>query len=108
LAVNTVAIMESTDLLCSQKPPTAFYLEPSEYVLIVFMYSLLQLYPVIQPIKLWDHYISMWSSHYFKYHPCICLQEPRRTTKYFCQDSQPMDQVLTQCHPKYKAGVLVT
>jgi hypothetical protein len=64
LAVNTVAIMESTDLMCSQKPPTAIYLEPSEYVLIVFMYGLLQLYLygllqlylVIQPIKLWDHY----------------------------------------------------
>jgi hypothetical protein len=55
LAVNTVAIMESTDLTCSQKPPTAIYLEPSEYVLIVFMYGLLELYPVIQPIKLWDH-----------------------------------------------------
>jgi len=54
--MNTVATMEFTDLLCSQKPPTAIYLEPSEYVLTVFMYELLQLYPVIQPIKLWDHY----------------------------------------------------
>jgi hypothetical protein len=41
LAVNTVAIMESTDLMSSQKPSTAIYLEPSEYVLTVFMYGLL-------------------------------------------------------------------
>ena len=56
LAVNTVATMAFTHLLRSQKPPTAIYLQPSEYVLTVFMYGLLQLYPVIQPIKVWDHY----------------------------------------------------
>jgi len=33
LAVNTVATMDFTDLLCSKKPSIALNLEPSEYVL---------------------------------------------------------------------------